>query len=137
MTEERIELPTEYQWQRAALGDTDWNYAYGPGIDQTRCNWNLDDGDLGPDLGTTPVTQYEGRGDSPFGVVDMTGNVWECCRTKYETGENDLGGSNGRVARGGSWVLMYSYVLNISAKERMYLNPFQRINYIGFRCARY
>jgi formylglycine-generating enzyme required for sulfatase activity len=131
---EHITLPTEQEWQRAAIGDTNWVVAYGPQVEFERFNWNLgDDGGIG----TTPVTQYEGRGDSYFGVVDMSGNVWEWCRTKFEYGGNELDGKDSRVTRGGSWVLLYIYVLNYGADERYPLGPAKRTNHHGFRCARY
>lgn len=96
VTGENISLPTEQQWQRAAQGDTNWPYPWGEKFDKSRCNFNT--------KGTTPVTQYEGKGDSPFKVVDMSGNVWEWCLTDYEDGSQDINTEvNKRVLRGGSW----------------------------------
>jgi formylglycine-generating enzyme required for sulfatase activity len=130
ITEEKITLPTEQQWQHAAQGDSDRQVAWGNIDDEEiHANWDSE--------GTTPVTQYEGTGNSPFGVVDMTGNVWECCLTKYENKESDLEGMDGRVARGGGWMMLYSHELNIRVTDRMYISPIHRLNYLGFRCARF
>ncbi len=136
VTGENVRLPTEQEWQRAAQGDnTNWYVAWGGSDDdEPRCNW---DGLWGWETdGTTPVTRFEGKGDSPYGVVDMTGNVWEWCSTKYFTGENDLKGDDIRILKGGSWVLYYSYVINIRVTDRYGLNPFHRLDHAGFRCAR-
>lgn len=98
MTGEQIMLPTEQQWQRAAQGDTSRAYPWGEKFDRSRCSFNSG--------GITSVTQYEGKdkGDSPFGVVDMSGNVWEWCVTDYDTGEQDIRkAAKVRVLRGGSW----------------------------------
>ncbi len=94
---ENITLPTDQEWQRAAQGDTQWAYPYGDNFDERRCNFNA--------YGTTSVTQYEGRrkGNSPFGVVDMSGNVWEWCLTKFEANDNKPDGTDVRILRGGSW----------------------------------
>jgi formylglycine-generating enzyme required for sulfatase activity len=65
--------PSEAQWQRAAQGDTNWAYPWGDDWDGARCNNRV-----GKNNTTTPVTRYAGRdkGDSPFGVSDLAGNVW-------------------------------------------------------------
>jgi formylglycine-generating enzyme required for sulfatase activity len=134
-TGELITLPTEQQWQRAAQGDSDRRVAWGDvDDDEVRCNWDLDPfGDTG---GTTPVTQYEGKGDSPFGVVDMNGNVWEWCLTAFMTGSNALNGIKGRILRGGGWVLLYSHETNIGNTDRLPYWPTLRLDYAGFRCVR-
>ena len=126
-TGENITLPTEQQWQRAAQGDTNWAYPYGPKFDENRCNSNTQ--------GTTPVTQYEGKakGDSPFGVTDMNGNVWEWCLTKYESGERDMDGTDVRVLRGGSWWNHYGDSLRVVYRGGNY--PYGWNPYGGFRIA--
>lgn len=94
-----ISLPTEQQWQRAAQGDDGRIFAWGNAWDASRCKNNLEKNSIGP----APVTEYAGKGDSPFGAVDMTGNVWEWCLTSWGTGANDPRGDDVRVLRGGSW----------------------------------
>lgn len=100
-TGETIMLPTEDQWQYAAQGDDGRIYPWGNEWDCTRCNNSVKPC---KSEATTPVRQYEGVGDSPFGVVDMAGNVWEWCLTDFEHKTNDLYSvSNVRVVRGGGW----------------------------------
>lgn len=84
-TSENITLPTEQQWQRAAQGDEEYFYPWGNEFDPTHCN-----ADSGTAARTTPVTQYP-DGASPYGVMDMVGNVWEWCLTDYMTGKTDNG----------------------------------------------
>ena len=82
---EKVTLPTRQQWQRAAQGHDGRAYPWGRAWDADRCNNDFDGQKRKNKTGaTTPVRQYEGKGDSPFGVVDMAGNVCEWCLTEYQ-----------------------------------------------------
>lgn len=106
LTGENIMLPTEDQWQYAAQGDDDRAYPWGNDWNCKRCNNSV------PPChnnATTPVTYYENMndclgGNSPFGAVDMAGNVWEWCLTDYHRKTNDMNtNASIRAIRGGSW----------------------------------
>lgn len=92
-----ITLPTEQQWQRAAQGDDGRIYAWGSKFETSRCN-TLESAFEKP----TPVNRYL-NGNSPFGVLDMSGNVWEWCLTQWGSDSANVLGANPRVVRGGSW----------------------------------
>lgn len=92
---ESIMLPTARQWQRAAQGDDGRKYPWGSAWDSTRCN--------NDSSGTTPVTQYEGSGDSPWGVVDMAGNTWDWCADDSAADHDGGDAVEQRELRGGSW----------------------------------
>lgn len=125
VTGENIMLPTEDQWQYAAQGDDGRTYPWGDDWDCKRCNNSVPPCDSN---GTTPVTQYEGKrkGDSPFGVVDMAGNVWEWCLTDYNNKTNDITSlANRRVLRGGSWY--YGSTGNFRCVNRNWYGPHFRL----------
>jgi formylglycine-generating enzyme required for sulfatase activity len=126
MTGDTITLPTDQQWQRAAIGDTNWGYPWGDNIDDTYANY---DSNIGR---TTPVTQYP-KGASPYGVMDMSGNVFEWCLTEYNYGDINLIGDSIRVLHGGSWYYSDTYVRSAS---RNWDNPTNENNFVGFRCVR-
>lgn len=125
VTGEAISLPTEQQWQRAAQGDDGRLYPWGNTMDENRCNFTNITGH------TTPVTQYH-TGASPYGVVDMSGNVWEWCLTDGIIGGQDSAGTNNRVLRGGAWDYR-----QIVATTTVRLNYFPSFRYtlVGFRLA--
>ncbi len=127
-----ILLPTEQQWQRAAQGDDDHVFPWGDAWDGARCNNSVSPYDSNQ---TTLVQWYEGPGDSPFGVVDMSGNVWEWCLTQYESGSHDLEGGIDvlRVLRGGSWD--YKKPDDFCASCRDLRSPTNGGVTVGFRCA--
>lgn len=130
-TGENIMLPTEQQWQRAAQGDKGLVYPWGNDWDGARCNNSVKPYDS---KRTTPVRQYEGKGDSPFGVVDMVGNVFEWCMTVYETGGIDLQGIDVRVLRGGSWGANKAFVFRVTNRNGVI--PYSWTDVGSFRIAR-
>lgn len=137
-TGDAIMLPTEQQWQRAAQalpdgGDSGFTYTWGNVWDCQRCNNRV--GLCNSDA-TSPVTAYSGKtkGDSPCGVVDMTGNVREWCKTAYYTGSDDIIGTDVRVLRGGSWDINNSDELRTDYRDKN--RPHGRSVNRGFRLAR-
>lgn len=94
-----ISLPTEAQWQRAAQGDDKRIYPWGNNFSQEKCNGNNER--TGVER-LTPVDQYP-NGVSPFGVFDMTGNVWEWCLDVWGSRSTSLKSHGDRMARGGAW----------------------------------
>lgn len=129
---ENIMLPTEEQWQYAAQEDDGRTYPWGNEWDCTRCNNSVEPCQSD---GTTPVQQYEGKGDSPFGVVDMSGNVWEWCLTDYDQKTNDVNSdAQYRVIRGGGW--FYFTKADCRCTFRYYDVPYGCYNFRGFRIVR-
>lgn len=77
-----IRLPSDAEWQRAAQGDDDRLYPWGNEWNNAYCN-------MCQSFQTTPVTDYP-EGASPYGVMDMVGNVFEWCLTDPHTRSNSL-----------------------------------------------
>jgi len=132
ITGEAITLPTENQWQQAAQGDDGRTYPWGDAWDCERCNNAVMPCSSGA---TTAVQQYADYGDSPYGVADMAGNVWEWCLTDYDTGHNDPDQFAGRrVMRGGAWVAHSPERFRTTDRYRFF--PNYTTNYFGFRVVR-
>jgi formylglycine-generating enzyme required for sulfatase activity len=95
LTGTEINLPTEPQWQRAALGDTGRKYPWGDSVDESVSNY-------GNPLGKQASVTTHPSGASPYGVWDMCGNMWEWTLTDWK-GDNSLLSERSKVTRGGAW----------------------------------
>ncbi|MDH4228153.1 MAG: formylglycine-generating enzyme family protein [Nitrospirota bacterium] len=139
-------LPSEAEWEKAARGSGGRVYPWGDEFRPELANLSVGPFDAGRAhaVGTTP------GGASPYGVLDMIGNVWEWVADDYapypgadpEAAENF--GKGHKVVRGLSYEPLghfpgpdYRRVLEVTARAsfRGYDPPNARLRDVGFRCA--
>jgi formylglycine-generating enzyme required for sulfatase activity len=135
-----VRLPTEFEWQLAAIGDkiasnttSGYLYPWGPAWDPEREPWraNTVESELGR---PTAVGMYP-AGASAAGVLDLTGTLWEWCLNQFE--DPDFIGSpsddtDRRTVRGGAWDRGKDHARSSYRDQN---SPRFRFGGIGFRVA--
>jgi formylglycine-generating enzyme required for sulfatase activity len=124
-------LPTDIEWQYAAQGRKGIKYPWGNEMDSSRCNFKSGV--------TTPVDAFP-KGASPFGVMDMVGNVWQLVNDVYDNGSYYFAMMRGGCyynpddsmwyIKGGPWPVDQHKLL-------LLVSPcFDRNATVGFRCVK-
>ncbi|MBD3374312.1 SUMF1/EgtB/PvdO family nonheme iron enzyme [candidate division KSB1 bacterium] len=129
----RVLLPSEAEWERAARAGHECSYPWGDEITPNHANFEETGIDTTSSVGCFPA------GENNYGLLDMSGNVWEWTRSHYQSypyktndGRERLSAGNdtARVLRGGSF---HDIGLGMRCSSRFRDFPDVRLRFSGFR----